>query len=82
MTPSRSEDKVLESLDGSAGSKFAERDDDSSDWVRSNKAHRDISDVTQTLAKSCLKLFLYGRNLSQNFVSDVDGSGAAQHNRT
>ena len=64
MTPTRSGDMELESREGSLGSKFAERDDDSNDWVRNRRAHRAVNDATQTLAKICLKLVLYGRYLS------------------
>ena len=63
MTPTRSGDIELESREGSLGSKFAERDDDSKDWVRSSSAHRAANDTQQALANICLKLFLYGRYL-------------------
>lgn len=55
MTPVRSGDKEFESLDGSRGSKFAERDDDNNAWVRRSKAHKAINETTQTLANICLK---------------------------
>ncbi len=55
MTPCKSCDTSDKSLDGFLGSKFAERDDESRDCVRSNRAHSAINDTTQTLANICLK---------------------------
>ena len=67
MTPKRSGEYVsnttVDSFDGLSGSKLAERDDESKDWVRSSNAHSAIKDTTQTLASFCLKPDLYGRNL-------------------
>ncbi len=58
MTPKRSgeylSDTTVESFDGLSGSKLAERDDESKDWVRSSNAHSAIKDITQTLGSFCL----------------------------